>query len=480
VATQQTRDTVRRYFQELESGNLENALGLLAENVVFELPKDVWNEVIPYLGRHEGVTAVADAFAVRGETTKILEYELRSLSADGGTAYAVIYTKAAHTRTGQVFEIEDAHRLEVDEAGRITAWKVYFDPNSEVAAFTADREQRLWAAVRNRDATAVAELAGQGADVNRRDEASGLTPLMLAAGQADDATVRVLLRAGADVHAADARAGASALHKACQGGSLEVVESLLAAGAQVDSVAPTTGHTPLMDALWYKFPRIARCLLDHGAALKRFTSYGFSLEEHFEYELNVNVAGKDLLLEAEKYLDDRRQADQRQLERHPLLGAVAEGHTDVARQLLADGAVVDARYPVLGGFNDAHTPLLVAARDGHTEIVGLLLEAGADVNAVEPTFGAVPLHKAVYNGHAGITRLIAAAPGTDLNFQGATNGYTPLHDAIWHGYVECAEVLLDAGAATDRTGHDGLLPAAMATAVLGADHPLTRRLVAAG
>ena len=29
-----------------------------------------------------------------------------------------------------------------------------------------------------------------------------------------------------------------------------------------------------------------------------------------------------------------------------------------------------------------------------------LLKAGADVNAIEPTFGAVPLHKAVYNGPA--------------------------------------------------------------------------------
>jgi len=479
VTTEQTREIVGRYFQELESGNVEKALGWLADDIIFELPKDTWNEVIPYLGRHEGVAAVAEAFAVRADTTKILEYELRSLSADGDTAYAVIYTKAAHTRTGQVFEIEDAHRLEVDGAGRISAWKVYFDPNGEVAAFNADREQRLWAAVQWRDASAVAQLAGQGADVDRRDSGSGLTPLMLAAGQADAATIRVLLDAGADVHAADSRAGATALHKACQGGSLDVVELLLAAGAQVDAVAPTTGHTPLMDALWYKYPEIARCLLEHGAALKRYTSYGFSLEQHFEYELNVNVIGKEQLLLAEKYLHDRRLADQRQVERHPLLDAVAEGRTEDVRRLLAGGAEVDARYPVLGGFNDVHTPLLVAARDGHTEIVRLLLAAGADVNAVEPTFGAVPLHKAVYNGHVEITRLIAGWAGTDLDFQGATNGYTPLHDAIWHGYVECAEALLDAGAAVDRSGHDGRTPATLATEILGAEHPLTRRIAAA-
>src|SRR4029078_3329435 len=79
------------------------------------------------------------------------------------------------------------------------------------------------------------------------------------------------------------------------------------------------------------------------------------------------------------------------------------------------------------------------------EIALVLLEAGADVNATEPTFGAVPLHKAVYNGHVELTCLIAGRPGVNLNFQGSTNGYSPLHDAIWHGYEECARILVDGG-----------------------------------
>jgi ankyrin repeat protein len=120
--------------------------------------------------------------------------------------------------------------------------------------------------------------------------------------------------------------------------------------------------------------------------------------------------------------------------------------------------------------------LLVAARDGHTEIAAALLAAGADVNATEPTFGAVPLHKAVYNGHVELTRLIAGQPGVDLNFQGATNGYTPLHDAIWHGYEQCARILVDAGADIRLTGHDGKTPHALATEVFGAGHPLTHVL----
>jgi uncharacterized protein len=166
-------------------------------------------------------------------------------------------------------------------------------------------------------------------------------------------------------------------------------------------------------------------------------------------------------------------SDEQQIAGQRLMAAVTNGDADAVRRLIAEGAPIDERYPYVNGFNDAHTPLLVAARDGHTEIARLLLEAGADVNATEPTFGAVPLHKAVYNGHLDLTRMIAWWPGVNINFQGATNGYTPLHDALWHGYEECARIVLAAGAALDLVGHDGKTPLDLAIEVFGTDHRLT-------
>ena len=331
----------------------------------------------------------------------------------------------------------------------------------------------LISAVRGRDTARVTELLAAGADAREREAATGLTALMIAAGQADAPTVRVLIDGGADVLTADTRAGATALHKACQGGSLEVVKALVEAGAFVDAVAPTTGHTALMDALWYKYPDIAAYLLAQGTVLQVYTHYGFSLEQHFAYELNVNTFGKDRLLEAEEHLNARRGDDERAVAAQELMAATAEGDTDRVRKLLERGAQVDERSPNLGGFNDSHTPLLVACRDGHDEIVRLLLAAGADVNAIEPTFGAVPLHKAVYNGHSGITAELVRQDGIDLDFQGATNGYTPLHDALWHGYGDCARTLVEAGARLDLLGHDGKTPLDLAVEVFGADHPLT-------
>jgi ankyrin repeat protein/ketosteroid isomerase-like protein len=476
MSTEQTRQVVEKYFTDLAKGDLDSALSALSDDVDFELPVDRWNEVIPYLGRHVGVDAVRRAFAVRGETTEVVDYALRDLRAEGETAFAIIYTRAVHTRTREEFEIEDAHRLVVDDGGRIVSWKAYFDPNGEIAAFNADRDVRLVVATWDGDRRLVAELLRFGADVNHRDAGSGLTPLMIASGKADPELVRLLLDAGADVFTADSGAGATALHKACQGGSLDVVRLLVEAGAFVDSVAPTTGHTPLMDALWFKFPEIARYLLDRGAGLNLSTHYGFSLKEHFEYELNVNTIGKDRLLLAEQYLKGRQASDEGRIASQLLMAAVTGDDIGAVRLLIDGGAEIDERFPHVNGFNDAHTPLLVAARDGHTEIARVLLDAGADVNATEPTFGAVPLHKAVYNGHVELTRMIANQPGVDVNFQGATNGYTPLHDAIWHGYEECANAVLDAGASVVLVGHDGKTPLDLAVEVFGTDHELTRRI----
>ena len=340
-----------------------------------------------------------------------------------------------------------------------------------------DRESHLLAAVAINDQAQVAELVRNGANVNCRDPESGLTPLMMAAGRAAPDIVRILIAGGADVFTADSGAGATALHKACQGGSVEVVRVLVEAGAFVDAVAPTTGHTPLMDALWFKFPDIAKYLLDCGVGLNLSTHYGFSLKEHFDYELKVNTIGQDRLLQAEQYLKQRQQLDDERVTAAHLMAAVVNGDLAAVRALLAAGTEVDERFPIINGFNDAHTPLLVAARDGHLEIVAALLAAGADVNATEPTFGAVPLHKAVYNGHAQITRMIAEWPGADLNFQGATNGYTPLHDALWHGYEECAWILVNLGARLDPAGHDGKTPGDLATEVFGPDHELTMRIL---
>jgi uncharacterized protein len=322
------------------------------------------------------------------------------------------------------------------------------------------------------------ELAG-GVTPNSRDAKSGLTAVMLAAGHGKPEILQALLIAGGDIHATDSKAGATALHKACQGGSLECVRILVEAGAFVDAQCATTGHTALFEAIWFKQTEIVRYLLDHGSGLCIRTHYGFTLDEHLAYAESVNQSVPTELEKvraARRAVEERRKHDAALDRSQQVMAATVAGDSARVRELLRSGATPDERYPVVNGFNDAHTPLLVASRDGHIEIVIALLAVGADVNATEPTFGAVPLHKAVYNGHCDIAKVLIAAKGIDLNFQGATNGYTPLLDSIWHGFKDCAFLLINAGARLDLAGHDGKTPLRLAEEVFGTQHEVSQAI----
>ncbi|MGD0338939.1 MAG: ankyrin repeat domain-containing protein [Bacteroidota bacterium] len=332
----------------------------------------------------------------------------------------------------------------------------------------------LLEAIKSSNTIEVVDLLKRNFNPNVRDGQSGLSALMLAAGLGNPEMVKELIGAGANIFDTDSKAGSTALHKACQAGSLDVVRLLADAGAFIDAVATSTGHTPLIEALWFKWPDIVEYLLEKGASLNVKTHYGFSLLDHFQYALKVNVHGKDKLIKADELLQKRQKDDDDRIHDQKLMAAVFQNDLETVQRLIKGGVNVDERYPSLGGFNDFHTPLLVACRQGYMAIAAELINAGADINAIEPTFGAVPLHKATYNGFADITRLLAEQPGINLDFQGMTNGYTPLHDALWHGFSDCAEILVNAGARLDLKGHDGKLPVDIANDIFGSEHPLVR------
>jgi uncharacterized protein len=343
---------------------------------------------------------------------------------------------------------------------------------------TETKDSSLIRAVRARATEEVGSLLPEGADPNARDPDSTLTALMFAAGMGSDAVVALLVAAGALVNAIDGRAGASALHKACQGGHLQTVKELTKAGALINLQTTSTGHTPLIEAIWFASDEVVDYLLGQGARVELVTHYGFSMDDHIKFALNVNQAptAHTALLRIRSLVDERRKNDERGQSQAALINAVLAGDLQAVRAALDAGAPVDQRYPIVGSFNDGHTALLIAAREGLSEIVALLIEAVADVNAVEPVFGAVPLHKATYNGHEDIVRLLAAAVNIDLDFQGPSNGYTPLHDSLWHGFRGPADVLIDAGARLDLVAYDGKLARDLAIQSFGAQDPIVARL----
>jgi ankyrin repeat protein len=152
-------------------------------------------------------------------------------------------------------------------------------------------------------------------------------------------------------------------------------------------------------------------------------------------------------------------------DRSPLTAAANRGRVEVVRYLLDEGADIDlwtgeygtalatacseGRLAVVAlllasGADtapDRHgwTPLIGASGKGHTDIVELLLAHGyGDVDAQEST-GRAALHRACFNGRAGVVRaLLGAGANPHLVDQ---YGRTPLRHAVGVGREGCVALL---------------------------------------
>ena len=157
-----------------------------------------------------------------------------------------------------------------------------------------------------------------------------------------------------------------------------------------------------------------------------------------------------------------------------LLAAAREGHLEVVRSLLEEGADVNeargdgvtALHLAAGGgyrsVADAlltagaavnagtrighYTPLHEAARAGHGDVVGRLLEAGADPNAATTSSGVTPLHLAgaATGGKAAVAALLDH--GADPNARESSAGQTPLIFAAAANRAAAITALLEGGA----------------------------------
>ncbi|KAE9366832.1 hypothetical protein N431DRAFT_384803 [Stipitochalara longipes BDJ] len=147
----------------------------------------------------------------------------------------------------------------------------------------------------------------------------------------DEDAVRHLLDDGANLSARNFE-GQTPLHLAVRNGDTSMVHILLQKGADLEATA-ANGNKPLYDAAESGYIEIVELLLDFNANVEAFN------------------------------IDKQRTA---------LHQAVENGHFQVAKTLLRDGADIDARSPL------GLTPLFCAVRRGDVELVGYLLEHGAN------------------------------------------------------------------------------------------------------
>jgi ankyrin repeat protein len=160
----------------------------------------------------------------------------------------------------------------------------------------------------------------------------------------------------------------------------------------------------------------------------------------------------------------------------PVADAAMKGDVDAVRQLLRDGADVNAAQGdgmsalhwaaergnfeltemlLYAGANievvtriGAYTPLHMASRNGQSPVVSELLTAGSDVDARTDPGGATALHLAATAGDASVIQLLVEA-GADIDGREAEWQQTPLIFAAARNRVEAIHALLEAGADPD-------------------------------
>ena len=383
----------------------------------------------------------------------------------------------------------------------------------------------LLAASARGDVAAVRTLLGQGADVNVRDRA-GLTALMLAAedgleseaGRRD--VVETLLAAGAEIDARAKSDGATALIIAAQHGHATVVQALLDRRAAVNAKRDWGHQTALYLAAFKGYGDVVRVLLAGGADVNAAEIEGGTplivacQEGHADVVRALLAASADLSeMDGDIALQDAARntaGDHLELAQAllakgveinpaagftPLMWAASSGDADTVRELLDNGAKVDAKtddgftamtlaanddvaavlqeagaktrlQSLLGRIGLEKAPmakpvpeLLAAAKRGDIGTVQALLAKGADVNAATPT-GGTALMAAAAAGHLDIVRALLAK-GADVDARDK-NGWSALMRAAKAGLEsedgrrDVAEALLAAGAAVDaKTTHGG-------------------------
>jgi ankyrin repeat protein len=276
------------------------------------------------------------------------------------------------------------------------------------------------------DKDVVELLIRNGADIHMRND-RGATPLWIASRDGHKEIVELLLKKGADINASDRRRRSTPLLIAARSGHTDVVEYLIAKGADIHA-ADNQGLTPLATTRQQGHTEIVELLRQHGA----------------KETLHGAVASGDID-EVKRLLSKGADADAKN---EALLLALNNNQMDIAEQLVADGANVNAISDRTG------KPLLLSV--GRREQIGFLLSKGADIEAKDGNGLTLLYLQACYSNRPDYLDVVKMAldRGANIESRGHSD-CTPLNNAIACGRREAAELLLVRGADLHATSKFG-------------------------
>jgi ankyrin repeat protein len=273
--------------------------------------------------------------------------------------------------------------------------------------------------------------------------------MLLAGAEANRIDViLVMLNKGVDANAR-AKGGYTALIAAAGNGSMDALDLLLARGARVNM--PTDeGWTALMEAVAREQEEAARRLLRAGADV------AMREKRHGSTVLMVAARTDTPALVSELLANG---AD-------PNVSETAKGLTPLhlalssqrLRSVEAVGELLVAGADPAKAARDGYTPLMSAAESGMLDKLSLILSEKVDVTAVTQDGRTALTVAAAQDKPELVRRLLASG----ANAEPPEGQMTPLAAAIRAGSLECARLMIDAGAGLDRSDADGRLPLTLA------------------
>ncbi len=246
-------------------------------------------------------------------------------------------------------------------------------------------------------------------------------PLVYAARDGDSAAALAMLAARPRVNVSQRTSdGTTALHWAVYHDDVRLVERLIAAGANVNA-KNDYGSTPMSEAATTGDVRVIRDLLKAGADVESANADGQTALMILARTSNIEAAR--LLIEHGANVNAR----ERWREQTPLMWAAAEGQPAMVRLLVEHGAKIDARSHV----NDWQRQVTAEPR----------LQS-------RPSGGFTPLLYAARRGCVECAKILVAA-GADKNLSDP-DGITPMLEAVQNLNFDVAAFLIQAGADVDR------------------------------
>ena len=313
------------------------------------------------------------------------------------------------------------------------------------------RIAEMIAAARSGDTEKIKQLLSKGADINAPEPESGDTPLLAAIDKHQWAAAEHLLKQGPDLSLED-KNGNSPLYLAVSRGdsALAMVNLLLKAGAPVNLLSPA-GYTPLYIAAGFGDAgmTITELLLAAGAQLELGPLDGDGGDSTALYV----AASRGGLQLSRRLLAAGASSAVRIKDGSTLLHAAAMGGNAEVVRIFAGLGV-----PVGLARNDGITPLHVAAISGQADAAAVLIDLGAALELFDGQ-GRTPLMAAAFNDRPAVVKLLLAR-GAKLDVALYVEGTPlfPLFIAAMDGYHEVVRVLLEAGAAVDFPGSEGMTP----------------------